>query len=51
MATDEQALLERIATTLDEMLVEMRRASERHSELDKSAAEAEHALQNPYSNV
>ena len=51
MATEEQALLQRIATTLDEMLAEMRRASERHSELDRSAAEAEHARRNPYQNV
>jgi hypothetical protein len=51
MAADEQALLQRIATTLDEMLVEMRRASERHSELDKTSADAAHLRQNPFSNV
>ena len=51
MNTNEHELLERIATTLDEMLVEMRRASERHSELDKVSADAEHLRQNPFQNV
>jgi hypothetical protein len=51
MATDEQALLQRIASTLDEILAELRRASERHAQLDRSNAEAEETRQNPYSNV
>jgi len=51
LGTEEHTLLQRIANTLEEMLLEMRRASERHEQLDKSAAEAEHAIQNPYSNI
>ncbi len=51
MNTDEQALLEKIAGTLEEILAELRKGSERHEELDQASADAEYKLQNPYENV
>jgi hypothetical protein len=51
MNTDEQALLQKMAGTLDEILGELRKGSERHEELDQSNADAEYKRQNPYENV
>ncbi len=51
MNTEEQPLLERIAGTLDDILSELRKAGERHKELDESNAAAEYKIQNPYENV
>lgn len=51
MDITQNALLERMAATLDQMLAEMRQANERHLQLDQSAADAEHARRNPYENV
>ena len=51
MNTDEQALLEKIAGILEEILAELRKGSERHEELDQATADAEHKRQNPYENV
>ncbi len=51
MSTDEQALLQRIAGTLDDILAELRKGSERHEELDQSKADAEFKRQNPFENI
>ena len=51
MNTDEQALLEKMAGTLEEILNELRKGRERHEQLDQSNADAEHKIQNPYENV
>ena len=51
MHTDEQALLQKIAGTLEEILSELRKGSERHEELDQANADAEYKLRNPYENV
>lgn len=48
---DEQTLLTRIAGTLDEILAELRKGSERHEQLDQTNAEAEELRKDPYSNV
>ncbi len=49
--TDEHALLQKIAGTLEEILAELRKGSERHQELDQANADAEYKRQNPYDNV
>ena len=49
--TDESSTLERIATTLDEILVELRKGSERHQQLDQSTAAAEELRKDPFSNI
>ena len=51
MNSDESPVLEKIAATLDEILAELRKGSERHKELDESNAAAEYKIQNPYENV
>jgi hypothetical protein len=51
MNTDERPLLEKMAVTLDEILIELRKGRERHKELDESNAAAEYKIQNPYENV
>lgn len=51
MLTDEQALLQKMAGTLEEILGELRKGRDRHEELDQANAEAEHKLRNPYENV
>ena len=51
MNTDEQALLQKMAGTLEEILSELRKGRERHKELDQSNADAEYKLRNPYDNV
>ena len=51
MATTEEALLQKIAGTLDDILGELRRGADRHEELDKSNAEAEDLRRNPFHNV
>jgi hypothetical protein len=51
MQTDNQALLERIASTLDQILAELRKSSERHEQLDQSKAEAEELRKDPFSNI
>ncbi len=51
MNTDEQVLLKKIAGTLEEILAELRRGSERHEELDQASADAEHKRQNPFENI
>jgi hypothetical protein len=51
MQTDEQPLLQRIASTLDQILAELRKGSERHDQLDQSNAEAEELRKDPFSNV
>lgn len=51
MATNEQYLLERIASTLDQMLDEMKQANRRHEQLDQSNADAETALKDRYKNL
>jgi len=51
MNADEQDLLKKIASTLEEILAELRKGSERHEELDQATADAEHKRQNPYENV
>ena len=51
MNTDDRPLLERIAGTLEEILCELRKGSERHKELDESNAAADYKIQNPYENV
>jgi hypothetical protein len=51
MQTEDRPLLEKIAATLDDILTELRKGSERHKDLDESNAAAEYKLQNPYENV
>ncbi len=51
MNTDEQALLQKIAGTLEEILSELRKGSERHQELDQANADVEYKRQNPFDNV
>jgi hypothetical protein len=51
MSTNEEALLQKIAGTLENILGELRRGADRHDELDKSAAEAEDLRSNPYRNT
>jgi len=51
MHTDEQPLLQRIASTLEEILAELRKGSERNEQLDQSNADAEELRKDPYSNV
>jgi uncharacterized protein involved in exopolysaccharide biosynthesis len=51
MQTDDQSLLEKIASTLDQILAELRKAGERHEQLDQSNAEAEQLRKDPYSNI
>jgi len=51
MSVNEEALLQKIASTLESILAELRRGADRHDELDKSAAEAEDIRRNPYRNV
>ena len=51
MNTDDRPLLEKIAGTLEEILSELRKSSDRHKELDESNAAAEYKIQNPYENV
>jgi hypothetical protein len=46
-AMSEEALLQKIAGTLDDILVELRRGADRHDEIDKSAVEAEETRRNP----
>ena len=48
MNTDEQSLLQKIAGTLEEILAELRKGSERHEELDQASADSEYKRQNPY---
>jgi hypothetical protein len=49
--TNESATLDRIATTLDAILAELRKGSERHEQLDQSTAEAEKLRRDPFSNI
>ncbi len=51
MNTDDQAILQKIADTLDQILTELRKGSDRHEELDQASADAEYKRQNPYDNV
>ncbi len=51
MQTDEQTLLQRIASTLDQILAELRKGSERHEQLDQISADAEELRKDPFSNV
>ncbi len=51
MNTDDQTLLQRIAGTLEEILAELRKGSERHEELDQASVDAESKRQNPYDKV
>lgn len=51
MNTDEQALLQKMAGTLEEILSELRKGSVRHEELDQANADAEYKLRNPYENI
>ncbi|HLO21783.1 MAG TPA: hypothetical protein VK192_15005 [Sphingomicrobium sp.] len=51
MNTNEEVLLQKMADTLDSILVELRRGADRHDELDKSAAKAEDIRRNPYRNI
>ena len=51
MNTEDRPLLEKIAATLEEILTELRKGSERHKELDETNAAAEYKIQNPYENV
>ena len=41
MSTSEEVLLQKIAGTLDDILVELRRGADRHEAIDKSEADAE----------
>ena len=51
MQTENNPVLDRIANTLEDILSELRKAGERHRELDETNAAAEYKLQNPYENV
>ncbi len=51
MSTDDQALLQRMANTLDDILLELRKGTDRHQEIDQSNVDAEELRKNPYSNV
>jgi hypothetical protein len=49
--TDENSALDRIATTLDAILAELRKGTERHEQLDQSTAAAEELRKDPFSNI
>jgi hypothetical protein len=51
MNTGDQALLQKIASILEEILAELRKGSERHQELDQASADVEYKRQNPFENV
>ena len=51
MQMEDSQVLDRIANTLEDILSELRKAGERHRELDETNAAAEYKLQNPYENV
>ena len=49
--TDEASTLERIAATLDDILAELRKGTERHEQLDETTAAAEELRKDPFSNI
>lgn len=49
--TNESTTLDRIAATLDEILVELRKGSDRHEQLDESNAAADELRKDPFSNI
>ena len=51
MSTDDHAVLLKMANTLDEILIELRKGTDRHEELDQSNADAEELRKDPYSNI
>jgi hypothetical protein len=51
MNTNDEALLQKIAGTLENILQELRRGGDRHDELDKVNAEAEDLRRNPYRDI
>jgi hypothetical protein len=51
MDTTDKPVLQEIASTLEEILAELRKGSERHEDLDQANADAEYKRQNPYDKV
>ena len=49
--TDDSTTLNKISATLDDILAELRKGSERHEQLDQTNAAAEELRKDPFSNI